>query len=97
MPLVVPSPTVRSVSLRSVPLSHETYLCISFFASPFLSLHHDRRTIIGALTPVDVVKTRIQLEPEVYNRVSLPCYPLYHHIARPLLTCPPSPRLVIEL
>jgi hypothetical protein len=23
----------------------------------------------GALTPVDVVKTRIQLEPEVYNRV----------------------------
>lgn len=24
----------------------------------------------GALTPVDVVKTRIQLEPEVYNRVS---------------------------
>lgn len=26
----------------------------------------------GALTPVDVVKTRIQLEPEVYNRVSIP-------------------------
>jgi hypothetical protein len=25
----------------------------------------------GALTPVDVVKTRIQLEPEVYNRVCL--------------------------
>jgi solute carrier family 25 phosphate transporter 3 len=25
----------------------------------------------GALTPVDVVKTRIQLEPEVYNRVSI--------------------------
>lgn len=24
----------------------------------------------GALTPVDVVKTRIQLEPEVYNKVS---------------------------
>lgn len=24
----------------------------------------------GGLTPVDVVKTRIQLEPEVYNRVS---------------------------
>lgn len=24
----------------------------------------------GALTPVDVVKTRIQLEPEIYNRVS---------------------------
>ena len=23
----------------------------------------------GALTPVDVVKTRIQLEPEVYNKV----------------------------
>ena len=23
----------------------------------------------GALTPVDVVKTRIQLEPEIYNRV----------------------------
>ncbi len=23
----------------------------------------------GAMTPVDVVKTRIQLEPEVYNRV----------------------------
>lgn len=25
----------------------------------------------GALTPVDVVKTRIQLEPEVYNRVGI--------------------------
>lgn len=25
----------------------------------------------GALTPVDVVKTRIQLEPEVYNKVSV--------------------------
>lgn len=25
----------------------------------------------GALTPVDVVKTRIQLEPEVYNKVCL--------------------------
>lgn len=24
----------------------------------------------GALTPVDVVKTRIQLEPEVYNKVT---------------------------
>ena len=26
----------------------------------------------GALTPVDVVKTRMQLEPEVYNRVRRP-------------------------
>ena len=25
----------------------------------------------GVMTPVDVVKTRIQLEPEVYNRVSI--------------------------
>ena len=25
----------------------------------------------GALTPVDVVKTRIQLEPEVYNKVGI--------------------------
>lgn len=24
----------------------------------------------GAMTPVDVVKTRIQLEPEVYNKVT---------------------------
>jgi hypothetical protein len=30
----------------------------------------------GALTPVDVVKTRIQLEPEVYNKVSRSPIPL---------------------
>ncbi|KAG8847766.1 Cu/Pi carrier [Serendipita sp. 411] len=28
----------------------------------------------GALTPVDVVKTRIQLEPEVYNRGMIPAF-----------------------
>ena len=28
----------------------------------------------GALTPVDVVKTRIQLEPEVYNKVGTAAY-----------------------
>ncbi|KAI8992487.1 hypothetical protein BDB01DRAFT_778627 [Pilobolus umbonatus] len=25
----------------------------------------------GAMTPVDVVKTRIQLSPEIYNKVSI--------------------------
>lgn len=27
----------------------------------------------GAATPMDVVKTRIQLQPEVYNRVRIHC------------------------
>ena len=41
----------------------------------------------GALTPVDVVKTRIQLEPEVYNKVcislvSTGCIPLCMTLCR---------------
>jgi len=36
----------------------------------------------GGLTPVDVVKTRIQLEPEVYNKVR---YPLIDVFAQVLL------------
>lgn len=34
----------------------------------------------GALTPVDVVKTRIQLEPEVYNRVG--CFQQFLRVVR---------------
>jgi hypothetical protein len=33
----------------------------------------------GALTPVDVVKTRIQLEPEVYNRVGAVAAQIWYH------------------
>lgn len=32
----------------------------------------------GALTPVDVVKTRIQLDPEVYNKVGQVLLSLLH-------------------
>lgn len=52
-------------------------ICVDLLAN-FLSVSSSRFAIAGALgcavthgalTPVDVVKTRIQLEPEVYNRV----------------------------
>ena len=47
------------------PTGVDLYARFAFAGAVCCSVTH------GALTPVDVVKTRIQLEPEVYNRVSL--------------------------
>jgi len=48
------------------PTGVDLYSRFAFAGAVCCSVTH------GALTPVDVVKTRIQLEPEVYNKVCLP-------------------------
>jgi solute carrier family 25 (mitochondrial phosphate transporter), member 3 len=48
------------------PTGADLYMRFAFAGAVCCSVTH------GGLTPVDVVKTRIQLEPEVYNRVSMP-------------------------
>ena len=45
------------------PKGVDLYARFAFAGAVCCSVTH------GALTPVDVVKTRIQLEPEVYNKV----------------------------
>lgn len=47
------------------PTGVDLYSRFAFAGAVCCSVTH------GALTPVDVVKTRIQLEPEVYNKVRL--------------------------
>jgi hypothetical protein len=47
------------------PTGVDLYSRFAFAGAVCCSVTH------GALTPVDVVKTRIQLEPEVYNKVCL--------------------------
>jgi len=47
------------------PTGVDLYARFAFAGAVCCSVTH------GALTPVDVVKTRIQLEPEVYNKVCL--------------------------
>lgn len=47
------------------PTGVDLYMRFAFAGAVCCSVTH------GALTPVDVVKTRIQLEPEVYNRVCI--------------------------
>jgi hypothetical protein len=47
------------------PTGVDLYMRFAFAGAVCCSVTH------GGLTPVDVVKTRIQLEPEVYNRVSI--------------------------
>jgi hypothetical protein len=47
------------------PTGVDLYSRFAFAGAVCCSITH------GALTPVDVVKTRIQLEPEVYNKVRL--------------------------
>jgi hypothetical protein len=47
------------------PTGVDLYARFAFAGAVCCSVTH------GALTPVDVVKTRIQLEPEVYNKVGL--------------------------
>jgi len=50
------------VSLEKKPTGLDLYARFAFAGAVCCSITH------GALTPVDVVKTRIQLEPEVYNK-----------------------------
>lgn len=45
------------------PTGIDLYSRFAFAGAVCCSITH------GSLTPVDVVKTRIQLEPEVYNKV----------------------------
>ena len=52
------------VAAKPSPKGVDLYARFAFAGAVCCSVTH------GALTPVDVVKTRIQLEPEVYNRVS---------------------------
>lgn len=49
--------------VKPSPKGVDLYARFAFAGAVCCSVTH------GALTPVDVVKTRIQLEPEVYNRV----------------------------
>lgn len=60
------------------PTGVDLYSRFAFAGAVCCSVTH------GALTPVDVVKTRIQLEPEVYNKVCLS------------LVSTPSPRRVAQ-
>jgi hypothetical protein len=65
-------------SVPPPPTGVDLYSRFAFAGAVCCSVTH------GALTPVDVVKTRIQLEPEVYNKVCL----------SPVLTL--SPRRVVQ-
>lgn len=59
-----PIAAVSDSSDAPKPTGLDLYARFAFAGAVCCSVTH------GALTPVDVVKTRIQLEPEVYNRVS---------------------------
>lgn len=55
---------VPSVAEAAAPTGADLYARFALAGALGCAVTH------GAMTPVDVVKTRIQLEPEVYNRVS---------------------------
>lgn len=59
------SDKVDQLKAPAAPTGVDLYARFAFAGAVCCSVTH------GALTPVDVVKTRIQLEPEVYNRVRL--------------------------
>jgi Mitochondrial carrier protein len=51
------------IAKKPPPTGLDLYARFAFAGAVCCSVTH------GSLTPVDVVKTRIQLEPEVYNKV----------------------------
>jgi solute carrier family 25 phosphate transporter 3 len=62
-PILAVSDKLDAAKPKPAPTGVDLYARFAVAGAVCCSVTH------GGLTPVDVVKTRIQLEPEVYNRV----------------------------
>jgi solute carrier family 25 phosphate transporter 3 len=62
-PIASVSEKFEGIAPKPSPTGVDLYARFAIAGAVCCSVTH------GALTPVDVVKTRIQLEPEVYNKV----------------------------